>query len=82
MQLESRKNTLEIELKERLRRQREELQARLDALGEPDEESSTDDLEKRTRELRSLNNSIQTLGKKVQGLWFYSYVFLGLKRAI
>ena len=42
------KNTREIEVKERLRQQRKELQARLDSLGEPDEESSTDDLEKRT----------------------------------
>lgn len=68
MKLETQKNTLEIELKERLRRRREELRLKLEALEEPDEDSSSlNDLESRTRELRTLNASIQTMTKKVQG---------------
>ncbi|KAH6907637.1 RecF/RecN/SMC [Coprinopsis sp. MPI-PUGE-AT-0042] len=67
-ELESNKNKLEIELKERLRRRREDIQARLDALGEEDDDNSSDDLEKYQRELSKLNSSIQTLQKKVSSI--------------
>ncbi|KAF8904142.1 structural maintenance of chromosome protein 3 [Gymnopilus junonius] len=67
--LEGQKNTLEIELKERLRRRGEELKLKLEALEEPDEDSSsTNDLESRTRELRTLNASIQAMTKRVQAI--------------
>ncbi|KAJ7684992.1 structural maintenance of chromosome protein 3 [Mycena polygramma] len=67
--LEGKKNAIEIELNERLRRRRDELKSKIDELGEPgDDSSSADDLESRTRELRTLNNSIQTLTKKTQDM--------------
>ncbi|KAJ6547371.1 RecF/RecN/SMC protein [Mycena capillaripes] len=67
--LEGKKNAIEIELNERLRRRRDELKSKIDDLGEPGEDSSSaDDLESRTRELRTLNNSIQKLTKKTQDM--------------
>ncbi|CAA7266004.1 unnamed protein product [Cyclocybe aegerita] len=58
-ELEGRKNTLEIELKERLQRQREEVKLKLETLEElSDDSTSANDLEARTRELRTLNNFI------------------------
>ncbi|KAJ7109178.1 RecF/RecN/SMC [Mycena epipterygia] len=65
----SKKNAIEIELNERLRRRRDELKFKLDELGDPadGDSSSADDLEARARELRTLNTSIQTLTKKTQG---------------
>lgn len=67
-QLESRKNALEIELNERLRRRREELQSKLESLGdlENGDSSTADSLASRMRELKSLNSSIQTLTGKAQ----------------
>ncbi|KAF9474585.1 structural maintenance of chromosome protein 3 [Pholiota conissans] len=66
-ELEGRKNTVEIELKERLQRRREELRLKMEALEEPDENSSSvEDLEARTRELKMLNNSIQAMTKRLQ----------------
>ncbi|KAF4621786.1 hypothetical protein D9613_012208 [Agrocybe pediades] len=68
-ELEAQKNTLEIELKERLRRRREELRSKIEALEEVDTDSSSaNDLESRERELKALNASIQTLTKKVQSI--------------
>ncbi|KAJ7046576.1 structural maintenance of chromosome protein 3 [Mycena alexandri] len=65
--LEGKKNAIEIELNERLRRRRDELKTKVDELGEPGDDSTpTDDLETRTRELRTLNKSIQSLTKKTQ----------------
>ncbi|KAF8989039.1 P-loop containing nucleoside triphosphate hydrolase protein [Cyathus striatus] len=66
--LEGRKNSVEIELNERLRRRRQELQSKLESLGEPDtgDGSSPDNLESRSRELKSLQTSIQNLTKSVQ----------------
>ncbi|KAJ7738464.1 structural maintenance of chromosome protein 3 [Mycena maculata] len=66
----SKKNAIEIELNERLRRRRDELKSKLDELGEPGDgdSPSADDLESRARELRTLNKSIQTLTKKAQGM--------------
>jgi len=70
-QVEGKKSAIEIELNERLRRRREELRLKIDALAiaEGDEAASADDLEARTRELKTLNNSIQALTRKTQG-WF------------
>jgi structural maintenance of chromosome 3 (chondroitin sulfate proteoglycan 6) len=69
-QLESRKNALEIELNERLRRRREELQSKLESLGdlENGDSSTADSLASRVRELKSLNSSIQTLTGKAQSM--------------
>lgn len=72
-QLEGRKNMIEIELKERLRRRKEEIRFKLDAIEERDvDSSSADDLESRTRELKSLNASITSLNKKIAGMIFLS----------
>ncbi|KAJ6623432.1 RecF/RecN/SMC [Mycena sp. CBHHK59/15] len=64
----SKKNAIEIELNERLRRRRDELKSKLNELGEPGDGDSSpaEDLESRARELRTLNNSIQTLTRKNQ----------------
>ncbi|KAI0081880.1 structural maintenance of chromosome protein 3 [Panus rudis PR-1116 ss-1] len=63
----SRKNLIEIELNENLRRRREELRSKIEALGESEagDSSSAEDLEARLRELRSLSNSIESLQKKL-----------------
>lgn len=68
-QLESQKNAIEIELKESLRRREEDLQTKLEALGDPADDGITtsDDLESRTRELRALNASIDSLTRRVKG---------------
>jgi structural maintenance of chromosome 3 (chondroitin sulfate proteoglycan 6) len=67
-QLESRKNLIEIELNESLRRQRRELQNRIDKLSDENRDSSpTGNLEGRTRDLKALNMSIDSLTKKAQG---------------
>ncbi|KAJ6546482.1 structural maintenance of chromosome protein 3 [Mycena vulgaris] len=68
--LEGKKNAIEIELNERLRRRRDEIKSKLDELGEPadGDASSADDLDSRARELRTLNTSIQTLTKKTQAM--------------
>lgn len=75
LQLESQKNTIEIELKESLRRREEDIQARLEVLGEPADDGTTtaDDLGSRTRELRGLNSSIDSLTRRVKG-WCIDYV--------
>ena len=69
LQLDSHKNTLEIELNESLCRRRGELQAKIETLGEAEngESSAADDLDSRVRELKSLNSSIQTLTKRSEG---------------
>jgi structural maintenance of chromosome 3 (chondroitin sulfate proteoglycan 6) len=69
LQLESRKDGIEIELNERLRRRHNELKTKIDALAEPEggDSSSADNLEARTRELKALNNAIEALKKKVSG---------------
>ncbi|KAH9935363.1 RecF/RecN/SMC protein [Fomitopsis serialis] len=60
-ELGSRKNGIEIELNEGLRRRRDELQRKIDALGEVEagDASSEEALEARTRELRELNRDIE-----------------------
>ena len=69
-QLASRKNGIEIELNESLRRRRTELQTKIDQLGEAEagDASSDEALAARTRELKALNTSIETLRKKSQGM--------------
>lgn len=69
LQLESKKNGIEIELNESLRRRHDELRLKLDSLADDEtgESSSVDDLTARTRELQTLNNAIQALTKKTQG---------------
>ncbi|KAF5391874.1 hypothetical protein D9757_001633 [Collybiopsis confluens] len=68
--LESKKNAIEIELNERLRRRREELRLKIDLLAEPGAEasSSADDLEARMKELESLDASVVSLTRKTQGM--------------
>ncbi|EMD37508.1 hypothetical protein CERSUDRAFT_114149 [Gelatoporia subvermispora B] len=61
-----RKNVLEIELNESLRRRREELRGKIENLGvaEVGDESSEEALEARKRELKALNQTIESLQKK------------------
>ena len=64
---------LEIELNESLRRRREELQTKLESLGEAEAGSfNPADLDNRIRELKMLNASIADLQKKASGTsWFH-----------
>ncbi|GLB45508.1 putative structural maintenance of [Lyophyllum shimeji] len=68
--LEGQKNQIEIELNERLRRRREELQSKIEALGDPEggDASSADTLEAKARELRALNKAITTLTNKAEAM--------------
>ncbi|KAI6114290.1 RecF/RecN/SMC [Pisolithus sp. B1] len=65
-ELDGRKNLLEIELNEGLRRRHRELQAKLERLGEADSEDggSKQSLESRLRELKSLGASINAATKR------------------
>jgi structural maintenance of chromosome 3 (chondroitin sulfate proteoglycan 6) len=65
------KNIIQIELNESLRRRRDELRSQIEGLGEPEDGdvNAADDLQVRTHEISSVNNSINTLTKKVQGLF-------------
>lgn len=67
-ELDSRKNLLEIELNESLRRKEKELQTILESLGDSanGEVSSADNLDARLRELKSLDASISTSTKRAQ----------------
>ncbi|KAG2123371.1 RecF/RecN/SMC [Suillus cothurnatus] len=67
-EFDSRKNLLEIELNESLRRKEKELQATLEPLGDSanGEVSSADNLDARLRELKSLDASISTSTKRAQ----------------
>lgn len=69
-QFGKRKNMLEIELKESLRRRQDELRTKIEKLGEAEagDASAAEDLETRNRELKSLNNTIEGLQKKLQGI--------------
>ena len=75
VQLGGQKNLLEIELNESLRRRREELQSKIEVLGEADTGTafSAEDYEARVRELKNLDNSIQGLRKKASGAFQYIY---------
>ncbi|KAG8933420.1 Structural maintenance of chromosomes protein 3 [Tulasnella sp. 418] len=70
-ELGSRKNLLEIDLNESLRRRREELRGKLENLGEAAGSSSastSEDLESRKRELGSLKASIDDLTGKINDI--------------
>ncbi|KAI0058717.1 RecF/RecN/SMC protein [Artomyces pyxidatus] len=64
------KNMLQIELNEKLRRRREELRSKVEGLGQPEagDANAADDLEVRTRELKTLNSSIELLTKRLQDM--------------
>ena len=64
-----RKSLIEIEVNEGLVRRREELRLKIEGLGasEAGDAGSEEALQSRTRELRALNNSIDSLEKKIQG---------------
>jgi structural maintenance of chromosome 3 (chondroitin sulfate proteoglycan 6) len=70
-QLGRSKNIIQIELNESLRRRRDELHSQIEGLGEPEvgDANAADDLKVRTHEINSVNNAINTLTKKVQGLF-------------
>jgi len=70
LQVDGRKNLLEIELNEGLRRRHRELQAKLESLGEAYSEgrASGQTLESRRRELKSQNASITAATKRSQGM--------------
>ena len=61
---------LEIELNESLRRRREELRGKIESLGEAEagDASAAETLDAKTRELRTLNTSIDGLHKRAQGM--------------
>ncbi|KAI0645362.1 structural maintenance of chromosome protein 3 [Trametes meyenii] len=67
-ELGGRKNILEIELNEGLVRRREELRLKIETLGasEAGDSGSEEALDAKSRELRALNNSIETLKRKIQ----------------
>ncbi|KAI0371167.1 structural maintenance of chromosome protein 3 [Pilatotrama ljubarskyi] len=67
-ELGGRKNILEIELNEGLMRRREELRLKIETLGasEAGDSDSDEALDTKNRELRALNNSIESLTKKIQ----------------
>ncbi|TFY63618.1 hypothetical protein EVG20_g6252 [Dentipellis fragilis] len=69
-ELGSQKNLIQIELNESLRRRRDELRSKLDALGEPaaGDANAADDLEARMRELKVLNTSIESQSRRVQDM--------------
>lgn len=60
---------IEIELNESLRRRREELRGKIETLGESEagDASAGEELETRSRELKALNNSIESLTRKSAG---------------
>jgi structural maintenance of chromosome 3 (chondroitin sulfate proteoglycan 6) len=70
-QLGRSKNIIQIELNESLRRRRDELRSQIEGLGDPEigDVNAADDLQVRTHEISSVNNAINTLTKKVQGLF-------------
>ena len=70
-ELGGRKNLLEIELNEGLVRRREELRLKIEGLGaaEAGDTDSQEALETKTRELKALNNSIDSLEKRITGEW-------------
>ncbi len=70
-QLGRSKNIIQIELNESLRRRRDELHSQIEGLGEAEvgDANAADDLKVRTHEINSVNNAINTLTKKVQGLF-------------
>ncbi|THH30921.1 hypothetical protein EUX98_g3237 [Antrodiella citrinella] len=68
--LSSRKSLVEIELNESLRRRRDELRSKIEALGNAEEgdSSSAQDLDARKRELTTLSASIDSLTSKIKDI--------------
>ncbi|KAF9220475.1 RecF/RecN/SMC protein [Gyrodon lividus] len=68
LEMDGRKNLLEIELNESLRRRQRELQVKLEAIGEAESGNGTsaESLDARKRELRSLGTSIAAATKRSQ----------------
>lgn len=69
IQIADRKNTLEMELNESLRRRRDEIRGKLESLSNPgrDNSSALGDFGARQRELKLLQVSIDDLGEKITG---------------
>lgn len=69
-ELGKRKNMLEIELNESLRRRREELKTKIETLGEAEagDSSAAENLVSKQRELEKLNRSIDALQRRAQEL--------------
>lgn len=76
VQLESKKNAIEIELNERLLRRREEIQTRIDLLAEPEASDTADDLEARLKELESLDHAITAWTRRSQSKLTISRIHL------
>lgn len=73
-QLASRKDVLEIELNENLRRRRDDLRSKIEqaeaargGVAQDDEDDSGEDLEQRKRELKKLDQSITEIGQRLEG---------------
>lgn len=78
-ELESQKDRIEIELNESLKRRKDEVQLKLDALGQVDgEETSVNDLASKEKELKLLDISIKSLTEKVQGTPMRCFAFTPL----
>lgn len=60
---------LEVELKEKLRRRKEDIRSQIDGLGpnQASDASSAEELENRTRELRALTSSIDASKRRTVG---------------
>lgn len=75
VQSTERKNALELELHENLKRKREELRAKLESLDAPaltQGSSPLGDVESRKSELKGLNKTIKGLEAKIEGMCFAS----------
>lgn len=69
-QLQSRKDSIEIELNERLRRRSDDLKKRVDSIGDSPEDGgvmSEDTLSSNKQQLKSLQNTIGALEKELSG---------------
>jgi structural maintenance of chromosome 3 (chondroitin sulfate proteoglycan 6) len=66
IQIESKRNVLEIELNENLRKRKEELRTKLDNISTAaaDATGSVEDLDTRRRELKNLGTAIENLRKQ------------------
>lgn len=76
-QIESKKNDLEIELNDNLRKRREELRTKLDdiSFGSSDALGTVDDLDSKKRELKTLVTAIENLKKQESSEFFLNSLF-------
>ena len=60
---------IQVEINENLRRKRDELRTKIEALGEPEAGDATagEDLETHTRQLQALNANIDNTTKRIRG---------------